>query len=117
MSKVSCDFAFSGHCLVLRAVNRRKFVITEFVDKNTILDQDHSQKDAFFKASSNSGVFQKHKYNKTQFQRSGLFKLAVYCKKTKVIPTESFPVVTDIVLTGGMGCVQKLTKKKPSDKF
>ena len=79
--------------------------------KYTILDQDHSQTKAFFKASSNSGVFQKHKYNKTQFERSGLFKLAVYCKKTKGIPTESFPAVTDIVLTGGMGCVQKLTKR------
>lgn len=84
ISKVSCDFAFSGHCLVLRAVNRRRLVITVFVDKKyTILDRDHSQKDAFFKASSDSGLFQKHKYNKTQFERSGLFKLAVYCKKQK----------------------------------
>ena len=50
ISKVSCDFAFSGHCLVLRAVNRRRFVITVFVDKKyTILDRDHSQKDDFLK--------------------------------------------------------------------
>ena len=42
ISRVSSDFAFSGHCLVLRSVNRRKFVITVFVDKNTVLDQDHS---------------------------------------------------------------------------
>lgn len=32
-------------------------------------------------------------------------------QKTKGIPTESFPAVTDIVLTGGMGCDQKLTKR------
>ena len=87
ISRVSGDFAFSGHCLVLRSVNRRKFVITVFVDKNTqfLIKITRSQKDAFFKASSNFGVFQKHKYmyNKTKFERYGLFKLAVYCKKTK----------------------------------
>ena len=84
ISEVSCDFAFSGHCLVLRAVNRRKLVITAFVDKNTQFSIEIARKRTpFFQASCNSGVFQKHKYNKTQFERSGLFKLAVYCKKQR----------------------------------